>query len=104
MCIYFWLLSVDDDYTALSPDPNEVIFLPTQSEQSRTVTIPIINNDVREEIEHFTLQLSLPNGSTGVVLDQDSTTVHIIDEDRECPGDVFVVSTFHSLCAHRFQE
>jgi len=102
--IYFWLLSVGNDYTALSPDPNEVIFLPAQSEQSRTVTIPIINNDVREEIEHFTLQLSLPNGSTGVVLDQNSTTVQIMDEDRECPGNVFVVSTFHSLCAHHFQE
>ena len=51
-----------------------------------TITIPIINDDVREEMEQFSVQLSLPSGSTGVVLDQDSATVQIVDEDRECPG------------------
>ena len=78
------LLSVGVDYTTLSPEQNETTFLPAQSEQSTTVTIPISNDDTREEMEHFTVQLSLPSGSTGVVLDQDSATVQIVDEDREC--------------------
>ena len=32
------------------------------------------------------MQLSLPSGSTGVVLDQDLATIQIVDEDREYPG------------------
>ena len=85
VCVCFSLSPVDDDYTALSPEPNEVSFLPAQTEQSRTITIPINNDEVREGMEQFTVQLSLPSGSTGVVLDQDSATVQIVDEDRECP-------------------
>ena len=53
------------------------------SETVRYILIPIINDDIREEIEEFTVQLSLPSGSTGVVLDQDSATVQILDEDRK---------------------
>ena len=79
-------LSAGGDYTALSPEPSELIFPPAQSEQSVTVTIPIINDDIREEMEQFRVQLSLPSGSTGVALDQSSATVQIVDEDRECPG------------------
>ena len=56
------------------------------TESSQMVSIPIINDNIHEEMEQFTVQLSLPSGSTGVVLDQDSATVHIVDEDRECPG------------------
>ena len=67
-----------------------------------TITIPIINDDIHEEMEQFTVQLSLPSGSTGVVLDQDSTTVQIVDEDRECPGVLNVHS--HSVCASSLQE
>ena len=37
-------------------------------------------------MEQFTVQLSLPSGSTGVVLDQDLATIQIVDEDREYPG------------------
>ena len=70
----------------MSPEPRELFFSPAQSEQSMTITIPIINDDIREEMEQFTVQLSLPSNSTGVVLDQDSATVQIVDEDRECPG------------------
>ena len=50
------------------------------------MSIPIINDDIREEMEQFRVQLSLPSGSTGVALDQSSATVQIVDEDRECPG------------------
>ena len=80
----FLPLLVDSDYRALNPEPKELYFSPSQSEQSMTITIPIINNDIHEEIEQFTVQLSLPSGSTGVVLDQVSATVQIVDEDREC--------------------
>ena len=50
------------------------------------VTITITNDNIHEEREQFDVQLSLPSGSTGVVLDPDSATVHIVDEDSECPG------------------
>ena len=64
------------------------------------VSIPIINDDIREEVEQFTVQLSLPSGSTGVVLDQDSATVEIVDEDSEyvCRCGVLSVSTYHCIC------
>ena len=79
-----FIFSVGSDYTPLSPEPKGFIFSPAQSDQSRTITIPIINDDVHEKMEQFTVQLSLPSDSTGVVLDQDSATVQIADEDRKC--------------------
>jgi len=59
-----------------------VVVIPSDSFEM--MSILITNDDMREEMEHFTVQLSLPSGSTGVVLDQVSATVHIVDEDREC--------------------
>ena len=91
MCIRSSHLSVGDDYTLLNPEPYELTFSPLQSEQF--ITISIINDDVHEDMEQFTVQLSLPSGSTGVVLDQDSATVQIADEDRECSGVGCRVST-----------
>ena len=79
-------ISVGGDYTALIPEPYELTFTPTYNNTDRNVCIPIINDDIHEEMEQFTVHLSLPSGSTGVVLDQDSATVQIVDEDRECPG------------------
>jgi len=70
----------NEDYSAHS---TQLMFF---SESSQMVFIPIINDDVHEELEQFTVQLNLPSGSRGVVLDQDSATVQIVDEDRECPG------------------
>ena len=90
--------SVVGDYTALSPEPNVVVFLPGQSQQSRSVTIPIHNDDVHEEVEQFTVQLSLPSGSAGVVLDQDTATVQIVDEDRECVSVECAVSMSQCVC------
>ena len=100
MYICFLLYSVDD-YTTLTPEPNELLFSPAQSQQLRTVTILIINDDTHEEVEQFTVQLSLPSNSTGVILDQDSATVHIVDEDSELKC---VVSTCHYVYAHPLQE
>ena len=62
----------------------EVFF--SSSETVHYVLIPIINDDIREEVEQFTVELSLPSGSTGVVLDQDSATVEIVDEDSKFLG------------------
>ena len=64
---------------------SQAVFI-NSSESYQMVYIQIINDDIREEMEQFTVQLSLPSGSTGVVLDQDSATVQIVDEDRECVG------------------
>ena len=89
------LLPVGDDYSAISLEPNEVVFSPSESEQSRNVTISIINDNVHEETEQFTVQLSLPSGSTGVVLDEDSATVQIVDEDRKCAA-----VDSHSICLY----
>ena len=83
MCICVLTPSVGD-YRALNPESKELYFSPSHSDQSTTIPIQIINDDIREEMEQFTVQLSLPSGSTGVVLDQDSATVEIVDEDREC--------------------
>ena len=83
-CIFSSLLSGGSDYISFSSEPIELFFSPAESEQSMNITIPIINDDIREEMEQFTVQLSLPSGSTGVLLDQDTATVQIVDEDREC--------------------
>ena len=64
---------------------SQAVFI-NSSESYQMVYIQIINDDIREEMEQFTVQLSLPSGSTGVVLDEDSATVQIVDEDRECVG------------------
>lgn len=67
----------NEDYV---PHSTQLIFF---SESSQMAFITIIDDDIREEMEQFSVQLSLPSGSTGVVLDQDSATVQIVDEDRE---------------------
>ena len=83
MHIFSLILPVGD-YTALRPEPIELLFSPGQSVQSRNVTIPIIHDNIREDIEQFTVHLRPSSGSTGVVLDQDTATIQIVDEDREC--------------------
>jgi len=45
------------------------------------VVIPILNDDLHEPTESFLARLSLPEGQTGVLLDQDTTTVTIEDDD-----------------------
>ena len=79
LSLLFLLANVDFEIVTFQ----EVVIIP--SESFKMVSIPIINDEIREEMEQFTVQLSLPSGSTGVVLDQDSATVHIVDEDRELP-------------------
>jgi len=45
------------------------------------VVVPILNDDLHEPTESFLARLSLPAGQTGVLLDQDTTTVTIEDDD-----------------------
>ena len=65
----------NEDYSSHSTQ------LTFSTESSQMVSISIINDDIHEKMEQFTVQLSLPSGSTGVVLDQNSTIVQIVDED-----------------------
>ena len=90
-------LPAGGDFTALSPEPSEIVFSPAESGQSRNVTISIINDVIHEETEQFTVQLSLPSGSTGVVLGQNLATVQILDEDREC-----CVHSIMHICVYVF--
>ena len=79
-CFYHHCLcSANLDFEIMTSQ--EVVVTPSESFQ--TVSILIINDDMREEVEQFTVQLSLPSDSTGVVLDQDSVPVYIVDEDSE---------------------
>ena len=57
----------------------EICFPPGTSEQ--TVVVPILNDDIHEPTESFLARLSLPAGQTGVLLNQDTTTVTIEDDD-----------------------
>ena len=66
------------DFVELSVEES---FSPTET--VRYILIPIINDDIREEMEQFFVQLSLPSGSRGVVLDRHLATVWVVDEDRE---------------------
>ena len=74
------------------------------SETVRYILIPIINDDIQEEMEQFTVQLSLPSDSTGVVLAQGSTTVQIVDEDREYLLVGCIVSTSYFVYVSPLQE
>ena len=48
----------------------------------RYILIPITNDNVREETEEFTVQLSLPDNTTGVVLEVDMAVVRILDDRK----------------------
>ena len=43
--------------------------------------VPISSDNVREGVEQFTAQLSLPAGQNGVVLGVNTATVEITDDD-----------------------
>ena len=58
-----------------------LFFSPDESQQS--FTVEIVNDEVREDTEVFFIELSLPSNTNGVVLDQTSATIHIIDDDCE---------------------
>ena len=65
-----------EDYTTTSVT---VIF--QAAETSQIVMVPISSDNVREGVEQFTAQLSLPAGQNGVVLGVNTATVEITDDD-----------------------
>ncbi len=70
----------ESDYTAISD--LAVTFAP--DETVKMVSVTIINDEVLEgDQESFSGQLSLPSGSTGVVIGQGVSTATIEDEDGE---------------------
>ena len=65
-----------NDYSSIT---TEICFSPGTSEQ--TVVVPILNDDLHEPTESFLARLSLPAGQAGVLLDPDTATVTIEDDD-----------------------
>ena len=68
-----------EDYTATSLT---VTFQPT--ENSQVVIVPILNDNVSEGVEQFTVELSLPSvigQQSGGVLVGDTGLIQIIDDD-----------------------
>ena len=51
------------------------------AETSQVVMVPISSDNIREGVEQFTAQLSLPAGQNGVVLGVNTATVEITDDD-----------------------
>ena len=101
---YVCVITAGSDYTALNPEPRVVSFSPSRSSYSTYVYITIINDNIHEDREQFTVWLSLPSGSTGVVLGRDSVTVEIRDEDRECLEMECFLSTTDCVFVPPFQE
>ena len=68
-----------EDYTAMSVT---VTFQPT--ENSQVVIVPILNDNVSEGVEQFTVELSPPSvigQQGGGVLVGDTASIQIIDDD-----------------------
>ena len=68
--------SAPSDYTSTS---QSVTFAP--NEQTRTVTVPIVNDQIDEGSESFSAEISLPSGSTGVNIGDAVATATIQDDD-----------------------
>ena len=56
-------------------------FTPTTFSQE--ISIAIIDDDILEEMENFIVYLSMPTSMDRVNIDNENTTVVIIDDDRE---------------------
>ena len=72
------LIIASADYTSKSVD---LIFGPRSRKQC--VLIPVLNDTVPEDPEHFSVVLSMTTPLAGVVLTPDSATVVINDDDGE---------------------
>ena len=67
------------------------IFL-VSNENKKWITIGLVDDQIREQSESFTVELSLPNKTNGVVLEQNITSVLIDDDD--CKYTVNNTSTY----------
>ena len=55
-----------------------------QEERQQTVTIAILDDDLREDVEQFSVRLRVPPGGRGVVLGNlSSAEVMIVDDDSK---------------------
>ena len=73
------LFTVGEDYLHVE---TEVILSP--SESIKTVSIPLINNNIQELREWFLVELVLPDDQVGVLLgDPAISNITILDDDRK---------------------
>ena len=75
-CTLFKIASAD--YTSKSVD---LMF--GSSNNKRCVVIPVLNDTVPEDPEHFSVVVSMTTPLAGVILTPDSATVVINDDDGE---------------------
>ena len=76
-CTLFTIASAD--YTSKSVD---LMF--GSSNNKQCVVIPVTNDAIPEDPEHFRVMLSMPIPQAGVILTPDNVTVVINDDDGEC--------------------
>ena len=67
------------DYTAVT---TSLVFTPLSADQPQCITTAITDDNVLEDDENFTFQLSTVD--TAVNLPLPFTTITITDDDREC--------------------
>ena len=66
-----------------------------------TVNVPILDDDIAENIEMFSANLRLPAGSTDIVfLDPDRANATILDNDGKWGKKQYFNVTFISGCTH----
>lgn len=75
----FLLLSGNFDYAAVS---NRQVMI-AANEDSVIVTVTILNDVIAENMERFSVSLTLPDASSGVVLNVSSAVAAIVDNDCE---------------------
>ena len=76
-CTLFTIASAD--YTSKSVD---LMF--GSSNNKRCVVIPVTNDAIPEDPEHFSVMLSMTTPLAGVILTPDNATVVINDDDGKC--------------------
>ncbi len=79
-CLCFFTLAVGD-YESV-PATHSVTFEPSQSCKTVSVCVPIINDDVEEEVERFGLLLT-PTTEGAIAIENGSAIVEIYDDDRK---------------------
>lgn len=78
-----------EDYTGTI---QTIIIGPGGSSRTVDAMVRIIDDNLLENVEQFTAQLSVPAGQDRVMLGTDMATVEITDNDRELHEDTAVLS------------
>lgn len=78
-CSFMFLVSVGEDFFQVEKEVSL-----SRDEYRKTVTVPLVNNDVQDLRRWFLAQLDLPVEQVGVVLDTPAmANITIVDDDRE---------------------